>query len=313
MNDFLRPTDDAARPAIAVNLVLFTVADASQLERLEVLGLISGSRAYRLADNGLSLLVVTVRTPEKFFNPLRAGDTADRILPFGYVEGDETLVETARRIARRKLGISDPIRFRDGGIFDAPNRTPGRRVVAFPYWGFVALESIMQNLGGPDRVGLELVNSEYELERWGGMAESYDGISRFGARIRPDAKRGHNKVLSEDLIGHRILALDSDEMVFYSWRKLRHAVNGPLDPFRSLGVPFLGETFRLSELKAFHDVVRGELTQRDAFKRIVLNRDFVVESDVVDKSRRGKPTNLWKVSEPISEYLQSPPRDELLE
>lgn len=308
MNDFLNPTDDAARPAMAVNLVLFTVADAMQLERLEVLGLISGSRAQRLSDNGLSLLVVTVRAPEKFVGGLNSSDSAERILPFGYVEGDEKLSETARRIAREKLGIFEPIRFRDGGIFDEPHRTPGRRVVAFSYWGFVALDSLMPSLGGPGRVGLEIVNSEYELERWGGKIEAYDGICRFGARIQPDAKRGHTKVLSADLNGRRILAVDSDEMVFYAWRKLRHAISGPLDPFRYLGVPFLGETFRLSDLKAFNDVVRGELTQRDAFKRTVLNRDFVVESDVLDKSRRGKPTNLWTVSEPIREFLSAPPR-----
>lgn len=308
MDEYLSPSAQAARPAMAVNLVLFTVAEPEQIQRLAGLGLVSGVSDFGGFESGLSLFVLTVRPPEKFLMKLSLDESSgERVLPFGYVEGDEKLTDTARRIASQKLGLDARIRFRDGGIFDEPHRTPGRRVVAFSYWGFVPFEAMARSLGGPDRIGLELVNSEQELAKYGSKLEYFDGVCRFGARQRPDAKSGHTRISSSELGGRRILGFDGDEMVFYAWRKLRHAISGPLDPFRYLGVPFLGETFRFSDLKAFNDVVRGEITQRDAFKRTVMNRDFVTESNIIDKSRRGKPTNLWTVSAPIREYLESAP------
>ena len=191
------------------------------------------------------------------------------------------------------------------------------RYTARQFTGFIyyttkrRFEEVRKLLGGKDRVGLELVNSSgymQRFEREHGPLEKFDGVSRFGYRTMPKYspnKRHEKKLPAQE--GRKMLNLDHDMIVFYAWRKLRHAISGPLDPFRYLGVPFLGETFRFSDLKAFNDVVRGEITQRDAFKRTVMNRDFVTESNIIDKSRRGKPTNLWTVSAPIREYLESAP------
>lgn len=314
MEDFLRPSESASRPAMAVNLVLFTVADEDEMRSLVDFGLVSEQDPKMRLSNGLSLLVVTLRAPEELIFKLDdAGSAGGRVLPFGFVEGDATLLETAHRIARQKLGIFSDIRLREAGIFDDPRRSPGARIVAFPYWGFVALDELKKSLGGPDRVGLDVVNSEFELERLGRHLEEFDGMSRFGGRRRPDLKRGHTKITSRELHGRKILALDGDDMVFYAWRKLRYAFTGPLDPFRYLGVPVLGVRFRLSDLKAFHDVARGEITQRDAFKRAVMNREFAKESGVMDKSRRGKPANLWELDPSISASLAAPrfPDDEI--
>lgn len=315
MDDILSPSEYAARPAMAVNLVIFTLANSEDLEQLSRLGFVNGpgldlsrEKSSKPVKHGWSLMVVTVRAPEKLLYELKdPGLSRGRVLPFGYVEEHETLLDTANRIARQKLGIYDEIKFRDAGIFDQPRRTPGRRVVAFPYWGFADFRTLVKSLGGPEQVGLELVNSELMLENdFADMVEEHDGICRFGARLLPGPGRNHTRVPSNRIRGNdqrRILAFDSDEMVFAAWRKLRYAFTGPLDPFRYLKARVFDEAFRFSDLKAFHDVSRGEITQRDAFKRSILNRKFVTESSDIDKSRRGKPTNLWMMSPQVEKSL----------
>jgi hypothetical protein len=139
----------------------------------------------------------------------------------------------------------------------------------------VNFEDIRKYLGGKERVGLELVCSQAFMDRFenkNGPLETFDGVSRFGNRKMPDAKRrvGHDKTLTSQTKDGRILGLDHDDMVFYAWRQLRHAFDGRLDPFRYLGINPLGEEFRLSDLQEFTEVCRGERVQRDAFRRMML-------------------------------------------
>jgi hypothetical protein len=94
------------------------------------------------------------------------------------------------------------------------------------------------------------------------------------------------------------LDIDHDEMVFYSWRKLRYAFRGRLDPFRYLGATALSEAFRLSDLKELNDVCRGERTQVDQFRRSVLSESsFIAESNQkeVVQRRPGKPATLYSL------------------
>ncbi len=320
MDDFLTPGDYVARPAMAVNLVIFTLADTRDLEQLAQLEFVNGPglesaslKFEKPIKHGWSLLVVTVRAPEKLLYELKdPGLSGGRVLPFGYVEDNETLIDTANRIARQKLGLYEQVKFREAGIFDKPRRTPGRRVVAFPFWGFADFEILKKSLGGPERVGLELVNSEWLMENeFAHLLEDHDGLCRFGGRLLPSPGRNHTRVPSTEAPGNRgrrILAFDADDMVFAAWRKLRYAFTGPLDPFRFLKARVFSEPFRFSDLKAFHDVARGEITQRDAFKRSIINRNFVTESSDIDKSRRGKPTNLWMMSGDIEKSLYEPER-----
>jgi ADP-ribose pyrophosphatase YjhB (NUDIX family) len=220
----------------------------------------------------------------------------DRKLPGGFVEGNERIAEAGQRIMREVLGLYAPVRLREVGTFDSPDRDLNARVISIPYWGFVRFQDLLKVLGGRDQVGLELVNSKGTIndfaEENDGLSE-FDGVSRFGYRMKPTAKRGHVKQLPSDF-GMRLLEQDHDEIIFYAWRKLRHAFTGRLDPFRYLGVKALGEEFRLSDLQEFQDVVCGITTHRDQFRRQMLSNDsFIIETAKQDSSRQGKPAMLY--------------------
>ncbi len=280
----------------AVDLVIFTVVDTQSLsERLWDDSLVSQGRYAAKSRSGLSLFVVTVPANEDSY-PNLAGT---RVLPGGYLYKDETLLESSRRIAKERLGLDLTTRIRQLGNFDEPNRDPNGRVISFAYWGMVDFEHIRKYLGGREQIGLELVNSSHymdEFEKEIGSLEQFDGVCRFGNRLMPSpsAFRGHKKTLTADLPEGRILGLDHDDMVFYAWRKLRHAFDGRLDPFQFLGLNPLGQEFRLSELQDFTEVCRGERIQRDLFRRQMLSeQSFLLQTEKTDRSKAGKPAKLY--------------------
>lgn len=281
-------------PRIAVDVVIFTVVENETLAGLESLGLVWPGWVGGTDASGLSLFVVTLQ-----------GDTG-RCLPGGLLEAHETIEGAARRIAHQKLGVSLRTKLRGLETFDDPRRDPLHRIISFPYWGMVNFEDLRQFLGGRDRVGLELVNSkqfmlgEYDEHQ----LEKYDGVSRFGNRSMPDAKEkiAHEKHLTSKLPWGRILELDHDDMVFYAWRALRHAFSSKLDPFRYLSINPLGEEFRISDLQEFQEVCRGELLQRDTFRRAMMSETSYLRKTLrSDASRPGKPANLYSLMAPPPE------------
>jgi ADP-ribose pyrophosphatase YjhB (NUDIX family) len=285
----------------ALDLVIFTVVDEATL-RSKVWDdeLISPNYAGQKGSYGLSLFAVTVPADTALY-PLARGQ---RVLPGGYLGKSESLEQASHRIAQDRLGLSLNTKIRQLGIFDDPKRDPNDRVLSFAYWGMVNFEDIRKYLGGKERVGLELVCSQIfmdKFERENGTLDSFDGVSRFGNRKMPDAKRkvGHDKTLTSQTKSGRILGLDHDDMVFYAWRQLRHAFDGRLDPFRYLGINPLGEEFRLSDLQEFTEVCRGERVQRDAFRRMMLaDSSYLNSTGRTDSKRPGKPANLYSLSAP---------------
>jgi ADP-ribose pyrophosphatase YjhB (NUDIX family) len=275
---------DESRPQLAVDLVLFTMLSEKDIADSWIREHVSPSSVTETTEPGLSLFVVTM-------DGLKA-----RKLPGGFVEGYERIAEAGQRILHEVLGLHAPVRLREVGTFDSPNRDMNSRVISIPSWGFVRFEDLLKVLGGRDQVGLELVNSNDVIKSFaeenGGLA-NFDGVSRFGYRMKPTAKRGHEKQLPSEF-GMRLLDQDHDEMVFYAWRKLRHAFSGRLDPFRYLGVKALGEEFRMSDLQEFQDVACGISTHRDQFRRQMLSESsFIVETNKQDSSRQGKPAQLY--------------------
>ena len=285
----------------ALDLVIFTVVDEATL-RSKVWDdeLISPSYAGQKGAYGLALFAVTVPADTVLY-PLASGQ---RVLPGGYLGKSESLEQASHRIAQDRLGLSLKTKIRQLGIFDDPKRDPNDRVLSFAYWGMVNFEDIRKFLGGKERVGLELVCSQLfmdKFERENSSLDSFDGVSRFGNRKMPDAKRkvGHDKTLTSQTKSGRILGLDHDDMVFYAWRQLRHAFDGRLDPFRYLGINPLGEEFRLSDLQEFTEVCRGERVQRDAFRRMMLaETSYLSSTGRTDSKRPGKPANLYELSAP---------------
>ena len=282
--------------ASAVDLVLFTVVDTQSLsESLWDDSLLSLGKYAEKPSSGYALFVVTVPANEETHPQLKNS----RVLPGGYLNKDETLLESSRRIAKERLGITLRKRLWQVGIFDAIDRDPNGRVLSFAYWGMVEFNLLRKYLGGREQVGLELVNSVPYMEMFEkehGPLETFDGVCRFGNRQMPSPSsfRGHVKTLAKDLPEGQILGLDHDEMVFFAWRKLRHAFDGRVDPFRYLGLNPLGDEFRLSELHDFTEVCRGERIQKDLFRRQMLSDDaFLFQTGRTDKSRAGKPAMLY--------------------
>ncbi len=282
--------------ASAVDLVLFTVVDTQSLsESLWDDSLLSLGKYAEKPSSGYALFVVTVPANEETHPQLKNS----RVLPGGYLYKDETLLESSRRIAKERLGITLRKKLWQVGIFDAIDRDPNGRVLSFAYWGMVEFNLLRKYLGGREQVGLELVNSVPYMEMFEkehGPLETFDGVCRFGNRQMPSPSsfRGHIKTLAKDLPEGQILGLDHDEMVFFAWRKLRHAFDGRVDPFRYLGLNPLGDAFRLSELHDFTEVCRGERIQKDLFRRQMLSDDaFLFQTGITDKSRAGKPAMLY--------------------
>ncbi len=286
----------------AVDLVIFTVADPSDLG-----GLVWDKSLVSFGESsddhsGLSLFVVTVAAPYDLEIYLQG----KRVLPGGFLQYSETLLEASNRVAKDRLGLDFEkigAKLKQLGTFDDPERDPRGRALSFAYWSIVNFEDIRRFLGGKDQVGLELVNSQQFMDNFAeksGPLENYDGVSRFGYRTMPSPsnKSGHQKTLTKNLPGGPILGQDHDDMVFYAWRKLRHAFNFRMDLFSALGLNPISKEFRLSDLQELTEVCRGQRIQRDFFRRNALNFSFIQDSGNLDRSRPGKPARMYKTSVP---------------
>lgn len=283
-------------PKLAVTVALFTVLEDFNLFTVPAALLSVGRSSEKF---GMGLFVVTKRSATR---PTAAdGSVTDkRELPSMLVGLDESIDEAAQRLVRDELGISTPVRLRETRIFDDPKREAGERVISVTYWGFANLEDVAPVLGGKEQVGLELVNSSAYLDLRNTELDEFDGICRFGGRYAPGERRGHELITSVTLGEGPILGIDHDEMVLLSWRKLRYAFGGKLDPFRFLGATALPEAFRLSDLRELNDVCRGERSQVDQFRRAILSdKSFIEESSFTEEKQRrpGKPATLYSLKE----------------
>lgn len=283
-------------PKLVVTVALFTVLEDFNLYTVPASLLSVGDVSDKF---GMGLFVVTKKSVERPSHE-KGSMTEKRELPSTFVGLDESIDAAAQRLVKDELGISASVRLRQTRIFDEPNREAGERVISITYWGFANLEDVAPVLGGREQVGLELVNSSAQLDQLEGSLDQYDGVSRFGGRLVPGERRGHDLVTTSDLGAGSILNLDHDEMVLLSWRKLRYGFGGKLDPFRFLGATALPEAFRLSDLRELHDVCRGERSQVDQFRRNILNESsFISESMLKEEKQKrpGKPATLYSLRE----------------
>jgi ADP-ribose pyrophosphatase YjhB (NUDIX family) len=285
--------------SVSLDLVLFTVVDAQSLsESLWDDSLLSLGNYAERPRSGYALFVVTVPANDDTHPELKNR----RLLPGGHLKKTETLAESSHRIVKEQLGLDLKKWLWEVKAFDALDRDirePKERIISLAYWAMVEFNLLRKYLGGREQVGLELVNSIPYMDKFEqdmGPLEMFDGVCRFGNRTMPSPSsfRAHFKTLSKDLPEGQILGLDHDEMVFFAWRKLRHAFDGRVDPFRYLGNNPLGGEFRISDLHEFTEVCRGERIQKDLFRRQMMSDDrFLRETGKTDKSRAGKPAMLY--------------------
>jgi ADP-ribose pyrophosphatase YjhB (NUDIX family) len=281
-------------PRLVVTVALFTVLEDFNLYTVPTALLNAGLEIDKF---GMGIFVMTKKS-NLSLGSFEGEKLPKRVLPSTDVEVSESVDEAAHRLVNQELGISVPVRLRQTQIFDDPDRQADERVISITYWGFANLEDVAPVLGGREQVGLELVNSSHLLDTSRERLEEFDGLCRFGGRYVPGQHRGHDLVSSEDLWGESILDIDHDLMVLLSWRKLRYAFGGKLDPFRFLGATALPEAFRLSDLRELQDVCRGERTQVDQFRRNILSdASFISEARIQEEKlkRPGKPATLYSL------------------
>ena len=282
-------------PKLVVTVALFTVLEDFNLHD------VSSKNLYLTKDTsdrfGLGLFVLTRRSNQSSSSSERSQE-ARRVLPERSVGQFESIHESARNLISDELGIEANPVLRQVKIFDNPDRDARQRTISVTYWGFANLEDVAPVLGGKDQVGLELVNSSEFLDDWARKndLDKFDGVCRFGYRQAPIGGRAHSKKLPVDLGTGPILDQDHDDQVFLSWRMLRRAFTGKLDPFRYLGAKALPDAFPLSDLRELHDVSRGERTQTDQFRRAMLGKDGFLQQSETSESRPkrpGKPATLY--------------------
>lgn len=289
----------SALPTLSVTVTLFTVASEDDVGLAPSLRSLISTGDDTDGGFGTGLFCVTRRSnnPET----TQAPQSGKRVLPASLITPTERVADAATRVLREELGLEEFGRLRHTRIFDDPTRgdiAGAGRVISFAFWAFVPFDRLAPVLGGRDKVGLELVSSSQLLDRWGEKLGNYDGVSRFGLRENPRGPSGHRRRLTKELHGDTLLDGDHDNMVFYSWRMLRYAFAGRLDPFRYLGTRVLGEKFRLSDLRELSDVCRGERVQPDHFRRTLTSDDsFVQEAGEVDRTRPGKPASLYSLKD----------------
>ena len=286
-------------PKLVVTVALFTVLEDFNREEVSAKNL-------RMPDDstnnfGLGLFVVTRRSNTESSSTSQTNE-AQRVLPERAVGEFESMHEAAHNLVADELGIEAKLTLRQVRIFDNPDRDQRQRTISVTYWGFANLEDVAPVLGGRDQVALELVNSSEFLDKWASSKglEQFDGVCRFGYRQAPVGGRAHMKRLPVDLGTGPVLDQDHDEMVFLSWRLLRRAFTGKLDPFRYLGAKALTDAFPLSDLRELHDVSRGERSQTDQFRRAMLSEDSFLqqsESSTSRPKRPGKPATLYTLRE----------------
>lgn len=289
---------------LVVTVALYTVLEDFNLGTVPLSLVSVGERSDRF---GMGLFVLTRKT-----NSIESHTSqSKRVLPATEVRPDEGIEEAAYRLLESELGLTAPVKLRQERIFDDPNREAGQRVISVTFWGFANLEDVAPVLGGKEQVGLELVNSSEFLDSFfeSHGSDEIDGVCRFGLRLVPDEKQGHDKRSAKDLGWGPILDIDHDEMVFVSWRRLRYGFGGKLDPFRFLGAKALPEAFRLSDLRELSDICRGERSQADQFRRSVLNESSFITPSVgfMEKQKRpGKPAVLYSLQEWADPSSQEP-------
>lgn len=296
-------------PRLVVTVALFTVLEDFNLYTVPSSLLSVGEGADKF---GMGLFVVTRKANSELSGS--GGPSEKRVLPAMAVASHESIDQAAQRLVREELGITSYVRLRQTRIFDDPEREAGDRVISVTYWGFANLEDVAPVLGGREQVGLELVNSSSYLEKYGSELERYDGVSRFGGRYIPSERRAHELVTPQEFGGGSILDIDHDSMVLSSWRKLRYAFGGRLDPFRFLGATALPDAFRLSDLRELQDVCRGERSQVDQFRRSILNESsFISESAIQEEKQRrpGKPATLYSLRDWADPKKNNPSSDDL--
>ncbi len=234
-----------ARPAVTVDIVVFTVVD-------------------RL------LHVLLVRRDEHPFKGRWA-------LPGGFVrvgedrdEQGEDIDEAAHRELLEETGLSAAalpgVFLQQVRAFGKPGRDPRMRVISVAYYALVR----------PTLVPLIRAGGDVSHAKWFDVAELLDAEGAGPSRLSKTA-RGE-------------LAFDHADILDATLERMRADLDRT-----AIGFELVPETFTIQELRAVHEVIRGEPLDPGNFRKKFLR---LVEDGVIEAARGKRPT----ASKPASVY-----------
>lgn len=185
-------------------------------------------------------------------------------LPGGFVRLDESLDDAARRVLDVKLGLRG-VFLEQLYTFGAPDRDPRGRVISVAYYALVD-----QGRFPRDREGVitARVAVGWSGER-GGPAEALD---RAGSALP--------------------LAFDHDEILGLAVLRLR----GKLD-YSPVGFQLLPAEFTLRQLQDVHEIVRGEPTNKDSFRRRMLASGQLQPTGIFEQDVTWRPAELYRFAQ----------------
>lgn len=180
-------------------------------------------------------------------------------LPGGFIQMNETTLDTAHRVLRRETGVSDDIYMEQLYTFDAIDRDPRTRVLAVAYMALV------------DKTKLH-----YAEER----TAQWFNISYVNGHLILESENGE-KLTSSDL------AFDHAEIIRTGIERLRNKVE-----YTDVVFSMMPDEFTLGELQQVFEVILDKKLLAAAFRRTVADR--VVESGNIQTGFGHRPSALFR-------------------
>ncbi len=232
MSDPASSLRDFERPSLAVDLVLLTVADGA-------------------------LCVLVIRRDD----PPAAGDWS---LPGGFVQIDESIDQTVRRVLRDKARLPDAF-VEQLYTFGAVDRDPRGRVISVAHYALVAHERLAAALAASETLALAQVITPLAGEEGG-----------------PSAIR----MASGET---RSLPFDHGEVLGVAVQRLR----GKLD-YTAVGLELLPDRFPLRALQVVHEAILGRSLTKPAFRRKMLDRGYLESTGEREEAGAFRPAELYR-------------------
>jgi 8-oxo-dGTP diphosphatase len=184
-------------------------------------------------------------------------------LPGGFVQIDEPLDATARRILRDKARMTDAY-IEQLFTFGAVERDPRMRVITVAYFGLLPAAQFTTALQG----GSDLILAEIDVS-WSG---------EVGGAVT---------VLGDD--GPLDLAFDHAEILATAILRLR----GKLD-YSPVGFALLPDLFTLRQLQDVHEAILGVKLNKPAFRRRMLDRGWLEATGTRETGSSYRPAELFR-------------------
>ncbi|HVJ91882.1 MAG TPA: NUDIX domain-containing protein [Labilithrix sp.] len=205
-------------------------------------------------------------------------------LPGGYVNENESIERAAARELSEETGITGA-RLEQIGAFGDPGRDPRGHTITIAYLSFLVAEPKITP--GDDAVDAQwhayrslVLNVEVPPSR-----TSAKRTKRSSAVRRPAPRPSTS--------GHIQLAFDHARIVSLAYRRLCQHLE---DPIRDRTFDLLPSRFTLTELQHFYEVVLGRKLPQRAFKKRLLDKQFVVPAS--SKPTRKPADQLYRWNRP---------------